>query len=262
MAKRRRKKKKTQVEFESSSRIVGLVLIIVAILAFGVGTPLGTVGKYLRMFSILAFGFFDWLFLLILFIIGLYMLFKNESPSILNKKFIGIVLVLIGVFAFAHLSYIENGVQNFNEIWTSTKSNMDVAFQNIKNNLGFSVTGSGFVGCSLVFIFNQLFDYVGTKIVSIVLIILGICIFTGFSIVDFIKDGFEKKKEQIKVKKEEKEKIKEETKELQNKEVIINDNNNHDDNKEKELPKEPEPVLHISSIDELKKITKEIIESL
>jgi len=114
----------------------------------------------------------------------------------------------------------------------------------------------------LALLFNTLFAVTGTKIVSIILIVVGACLFTGFSIRDFLSNATSKGKDLITRTKESKNsKINsnDDVKLEDSKEesvVIINDNN---EPKTQEEPQE-EPKLVISSIDELKRMDKEVKE--
>ena len=261
MAKRRRRRKKSNsYEFEYWNVVAALILIVLPILAFGLGKPLGFVGRYFRIFSVLLFGMFDWLFLIGLLLLGFYLLFKKERPRFLSTKSIGLIIFLVGLFAIAHISYADNNV-GFNQIQDATGRDLQVVIDAIKNGTEYTVKGAGVIGGAILSLFTMAFDKTGTTIVGIVSIVLGITIFTGFSIVDVIKEGYEKEKESIKAKKEEKQRQKEQDKNdvVHNpgfdvgKPVKINNNLGNDDEDEK-------PKLVVSSVDELKKMQDEVKE--
>lgn len=254
MPKKKKRKDEKKKKFEYSSELYGIGLIILTIMAFGPGKPLGYIGKLMRSFAIFLFGTLDWLFLATLFCIGVYMLFKGKAPSFWSTKFIGLLSVTIGVLVLAHLNYVVENQGDTSLIFESTMDDIMVAFDNIKNGLNFTVYGSGVIGCALAVLFSILFDNAGTKIVSIILIVIGACFFTGFSIVDFIKSGYEKSKKLLpKSKKQRANSDEEEDDDSRESVVIINDNN---------APKEEsvEPKLVISSIDELKRMNNEVKE--
>ena len=262
MAKRRRKRKKKSsgYEFEYWNVVAALILIVLPILAFGLGKPLGFVGKYFRIFSVLLFGMFDWLFLIGLLLLGLYLLFKKELPRFLSSKSIGLIIFLIGLFAIAHISYADGNV-GFNQIQDATGKDLQVVMDAIKDGTEYTVKGAGVIGGAILSLFTMAFDKTGTTIVGVVFIVLGITVFTGFSIVDVIKESYEREKENIKQKKEEKQKQKENEKEDvvhnpgfdQSKPVKINNNLGNDEEEEK-------PKLVVSSVDELKKMQDEVKE--
>ena len=258
MAKKKKRKNEKIKKNEYNSAIFGLILIILVIMAFGPGKPLGYIGKIMRSFSIFLFGTLDWLFLVFLFIIGVYVLFKGKLPSPWSTKTIGLLVVCIGILVFSHLKYVELNDGNASLIFQTTIDDIVEVFNNIKNDLTFAASGSGIIGCVLAVIFNLLFDYEGTKIVSIVLIVVGICLFTGFSIVEFIKISLRKGKELLPKNDKEKKAVVingDENSEKDEKEdkpfVVINDNNAKEEISDK---------LVISSIDELKRMNNEVIE--
>lgn len=255
MAKKKKRKDDKKKKFEYSLELYGIFIIILSVMAFGPGKPLGYIGKMMRCFSIFLFGTLDWLFLATLFCIGVYMLFKGKAPSFWSTKFIGLLTVTVGVLVFAHLNYVIENNGNASLIFESTINDIMSTFENIKNGMNFTTYGSGIIGCSLAVIFNILFDNTGTKIVSIILMITGTCFFTGFSIIEFLKSSFEKGKNLIpKAKSHLVNEISEENKKAEKEAVvIINDNN---------APKEEsiEPKLVVSSIDELRRMNNEVKE--
>ncbi len=259
MPKKRKRRKKNSYEFEYWNVVAALILIILPVLAFGLGKPLGIVGQYVRIISVLLFGMFDWLFLLGLMILGLYLLFNKSMPRLLSSKSVGLVIFLIGLFALAHISYAE-GNEGFNQIQAATGKDLQVVIDAIKNEAEYSIKGAGVTGGAILALFYGAFAG-GTSIVAVVFIVLGITVFTGFSIVDVLKEMVENGKENIKQKKEEKQKQKEAEKNDivnnpgfdNNKPVKINNNMNPDEDEDK-------PKLVVSSVDELKRMNDEVKE--
>jgi len=251
MAKKKKRKEEKKKKFEYSLELYGILLIILSIMAFGPGKPLGYIGKMMRCFAIFLFGTLDWLFLASLFCIGGYMLFKGKIPSFWSSKFVGILIVTIGILVFSHLNYVLENSGDAAKIFEVTLNDIMATFENIKSGLAFTTYGSGIIGCGLAILFNILFDHTGTKIVSIILMIAGTCLFTGFSIREFIKSGIEKGKKILP--KSKKNEMSDSLEKEKDSVVIINDNN---------TPKEEyeEPKLVISSIDELKRMNNEVKE--
>jgi len=248
---KRKKRKEEKKKFEYSNQLYGIVLIIFTIMAFGAGKPLGYIGKLMRSFAIFMFGTLDWLFLICLFGLGIYMLFKGKLPSLWSTKFIGIFIVTIGVLVFAHLNYVLNNEGVTAKIFDATINDSMATFENIKNGSPFTTYGSGIIGCALAVAFNILFDYTGTKIVSVILMITGTCVFTGFSAIEFIKSSFEKGKNLIP--KSRKNHDTESDDVESNPVVVINDNNDVDE-------EVSEPKLVVSSLEELKRMNNEVKE--
>lgn len=256
MAKRKKRRSKKHASLEIRPEVYAILLILLAILAFGPGKPLGFVGKMARCFAIFLFGSLDWLFIVSLFVIGVYILLKGKSPSFWSTKFIGLVLVSIGLLVFAHMGYIEEAKGGITDIYNDSMKDIQSTWDLVNDELDFSSPGGGMIGCTLGVGFKSLFAVTGSKIVSVIFIILGACLFTGFSIKEFFDKATEKGKDLITKNKEEK-KAKDKDKENEDKSdsvVIINDNN---------APKEPveeEQKLVISSIDELKRMNNEVKE--
>ncbi len=260
MAKRKSRKKAKETKLEVRPEIYGLVLIILSVLAYGPGKPLGWIGKMARSFAMFLFGSLDWLFIATILFVGVYMLFKGKSPSFWSTKFVGLLLVSIGILVFSHMNYLVNATGGISSIYDATMKDITSTFELIKNGSSFTSPGGGIVGCTLAVIFNTLFAITGTKIVSALIILTGVALFTGFSIREFFDHATEKGKSLItKTKEKKEEKHEKDTTDEENDEkdsvVIINDNNSP-----KEVEHEEDAKLVISSIDELKRMEKEVKE--
>ncbi len=256
MAKRKRRKSKKNKSLEIRPEVYAIFLIIIAILSYGPGKPLGFVGQMARCFAIFLFGSLDWLFIMAILLIGIYMLFKGKSPSFWSTKFIGLVLVSIGFLVFAHMGYIEEAKGGITDIYNDSMKDIQATWDLVNDGKEFVSPGGGMIGCTIAVGFKSLFAVTGTKIISVIFIIVGACLFTGFSIRDFFDKATEKGKDIITKNKDGK-KDKNKDKENEDKSdsvVIINDNNAPKEEKEEEQK------LVISSIDELKRMNNEVKE--
>ena len=260
MAKKKRRKKKQETSLEIRPEVYAIILILLAVLSFGAGKPFGFTGKMARCFAVFLFGSLDWLFVISLLLIGIYMLFKGKSPSFWSTKFVGLILVSIGILVFAHMNYITDVKGGISDIYDATMKDLQATFDLITSGENFNSPGGGIIGCTIAVGFKSLFDIAGAKIVSVIFIVVGTCLFTGFSIREFFDKATEKGKDLITKNKENKPDKKENKNDDNNEEekkdsvVIINDNN-----APKEQPEE-EQKLVISSIDELKKMNAEVKE--
>ena len=113
---------------------------------------------------------------------------------------------MIGMLSLMHEEYIAannyNGIKSFQE----TVDQLTIAFSSLTNSsITPEVIGGGIIGCTFSVLFTSLFSYNGMKIVSWTLCIVGVSLFTGFSIADFVKNTSSKAKEML-PKKEKKEK--------------------------------------------------------
>ena len=77
MAKRKRKKNK-KTGFEYSAELYGVLLVLAAILGIG---KYGPIGKLIASFGIFLVGSGYGIFLVVLFIIGIYLIIKREFPD-------------------------------------------------------------------------------------------------------------------------------------------------------------------------------------
>ena len=236
MAKKKKRKQDNAKKFEYSNELYGVCFVLLSILGIGIGSPLGIVGKLVKAFSVFLFGTWNIVLMIGLFILGMYMVIKREKPKFFNSHLLGIYIVFVGILVYSHLSYVSLNSGDIAETFKATASDLMNNFNAIMDGNNFNPSGGGILGCLFSTIFNKLFDLSGTKIVSIVLIVTGVGLFTGVSIFDFIRDGYNKGKSIIPKRKE-----KEYTEKKSS--VIINDGSDDEEPTDKRLV--------ISSIDEL-----------
>lgn len=239
MAKKKRKKV-VKTKFKYTAELYGIIFLLAAILGLG---KLGLVGEMISSLCLFLVGSLYAVLLVAVGIVGVYLLIRRESPDLFSTKLIGIYVFVLGLLVMMHADYIvefpkpDSGMLLFKE----TVNELVSGFNQIKNHAELTAaTGGGIIGCVFAWIFNALFSYTGMNIVAIVFIVVGILLFTGFSIFDFIKGMLEKAKEAREARGEEKEEKKRKSN------IIINDGNEESDKDEKKIK--------ISSIDELKNV--------
>lgn len=242
MAKRKRKKQ-AKKEFEVDVQIYGVLLILAAVLGLG---KYGPVGRAITSFSLFLVGSLYIPLLVVFLIIGGYVLIKKSWPEFFTQKMVGIYLFTIGILILMHEKFVQLNVSNMMAILKDTINQLMLAMRElmqlgqVSDWLG---VGGGILGGLFSSLFAKLFSYTGMQIVSWVLMIIGICLFTSFSIIDFIKDNVSKIS-----KREPKE-----------------DNNETQTPDDAKLPfDDKKPIIHnsneqvkITTIDELKKKTVE-----
>ena len=236
MAKRKRRSKKSKIEIPTG--LYAVLYIIAAILGIG---KLGPVGRLISSFGLFISGSAYMVFLFLIFIIGAYALIKNEWPEFFSTKMFGFYLLVIGILTFMHWDFVSLNNNNSSLIFKETINSLTKAFNTLMatGSIGENASvGGGLIGGVFSLTFAKLFSYTGMQIVTITFIVVGVCMFTGFSIVDFIKDRFEYVKEHKPEKDDE-----DEDDELPKKKVKIS-NGEEDENEKRE----------IKNIDELKKI--------
>lgn len=242
MAKRKRKKV-VKTKFKYTAELYGIVFILAAILGIG---KYGPVGEMIASFAVFLVGSLYILLLVAVGMIGAYLLVKREKPDFFTSKLVGIYIFLLGFLVWMHWDFVVENNYNSMIIFRETINQLVASFNEIMKTGQLSnmfSPGGGVIGGVFAIIFTALFSYKGMQIISIVLMVAGVLVVTGFSVVDFIKNQMDKAKEKMTVHNE--------IKEPKNKKspVIINDGNNMEE-EEKELDKK----IKISSIDDLKNV--------
>ncbi len=256
--KKKRKQEQEEKKFQLPIEVHGIIYIILAILGFGPGKPLGLIGRLVRSFSTFIFGTWDVIFILILLVLGIYLILKKQYPSFFDKRLIGFYILLIGILVYSHLRYIELNDGNsiiFQESWNDIMS----VINTIMNKSEVTTTGGGMIGCCLAIVFKILFDYQGTQIISIILMVLGVCLFTGISIFDYLRKGVDKGKEIIN-KDKSKQEVEETEEEVEYDSETGEVKDSKSDNKEEVVDLNERSV--ITSIEELNETAKLRIEEL
>lgn len=243
MAKKKRKKA-VKKSFNYSAEIAGIILILIAILGIG---KYGPVGRLIASFGLFIVGSLYNVFLVVLFIVGGYLLLKREWPDFFSTKLVGVYIFVLGLLIMMHREFILENNGNIALIFKETIDQLVMSFNSIMNTgtlENWLAVGGGLIGGVLAALFVKLFSYQGMQIVSWVFMIAGVCLFTSFSIIDFIKNSIEKSKE-IKIhKKEAKEK---------KSSVIISDGAEEEES-DKKLSENNH--IKITSIDELTKVSE------
>ena len=243
MAKKKRKKA-VKKSFNYSAEIAGIILILIAILGIG---KYGPVGRLIASFGLFIVGSLYNVFLVVLFIVGGYLLLKREWPDFFSTKLVGVYIFVLGLLIMMHREFILENNGNIALIFKETIDQLVMSFNRIMNTGtldNWLAVGGGLIGGVLAALFVKLFSYQGMQIVSWVFMIAGVCLFTSFSIIDFIKNSIEKSKE-IKIhKKEAKEK---------KSSVIISDGAEEEES-DKKLSENNH--IKITSIDELTKVSE------
>ena len=249
MAKRKRKRTTKRQKLELKVEVYAVLLIIISIIGLG---KLGPVGRFIASFSLFVSGSAYMITLALLLIIGIYTFFKGDWPDFLSTKFLGFYMLVIGFLTFMHWDFISLNDGNSSLIFRETLNELSKGFNSIidTGTVSESITvGGGFIGGIFALLFSKLFSVLGMKIVSVTLVVVGLCLFTGFSISEFVNNRLSTVKEKRDQKKKDKEEEYDPSEEngLFKKQVKISNGN------------EIEAVdkTTIKNIDELKKINTE-----
>lgn len=240
MAKRKRRKSSPKRDNEFIIQLYGVILLIAAILGMG---KYGPVGRMIASFGLFLTGSIYMVFLVSIFIVGTYLLIKRQWPNFFSTKLVGLYIFVIGFLIIMHREFILENNSNITLIFKETIDQLIGGFNNIMNSGSLEdwfAVGGGLIGGVFAIIFVKLFSFTGMQIVAIVLMVAGLSMFTGFSIIDFVKNNYEKSKEKRHSKVSEPLPPKEENKHV----IISNGNEEEEENKH----------VKVSSIDEITKI--------
>ena len=247
---KRKKKKETKKGFSHSTELYGVLLVLAAILGIG---RYGPVGNMIASFAIFLVGGLYVPLLVVFLVLGAYLIINRDWPNLFTTKMLGIYLLLIGVLVLMHENFILQNGSNAIKVFSETTNQLIDSFSDVMKGARPNAIGGGIIGCTFGVLFMLLFSYRGMQIIAWTLIIIGFSLFTGFSIVDFVKDKASKAKEKL----PKRDKSKEE--EPDNKKPIITGN---------EEPvmgeiKDDDKKIVISSIDELTKakVNEEVTEN-
>ncbi|MBO5120982.1 MAG: DUF87 domain-containing protein [Bacilli bacterium] len=241
MAKRKRKKV-VKTKFKYKTELMGIILVLMAILGLG---KYGPVGRMIASFGLFVVGSLHMILLLVLGIIGVYMLIKREKPDFFTSKLIGVYTFSLGWLVLMHWDFVSQNEFNSMVVFRETINQLVAGFNELmklgtlSDLLG---VGGGVIGGVFAILFTMLFSYSGMQIISIVLMVAGILMFTGFSIFDLVKSLIEKAKENKVLRSEEK------AEKTRKSSIIINDGN------DKEEKDDNDKKIKISSIEELKNV--------
>lgn len=248
MAKKKRKKQ-SKKGFEYKLELIGLLLLLASILGIG---KYGPVGRMIASFALFLVGSIYMVLLIVFFIVGAYLLVKREWPDFFSTKLIGIYVFVLGFLIIMHQDFVLQNDGNMMLIFRVTIDQLVAGFHGIMNTGiledWFSV-GGGIIGGVFAMVFDKLFSYTGMQIVAWVFMVVGFCLFTGFSILDYVKEKFEVSKERRAMAKEEKK----EKKSKDGKKAVIISNGDEDLEDDTENADDKKHIK-ITSIDELKKV--------
>ncbi len=170
MAKKRRTKRKNKKILNQLSdtfliRIIGLTVVFLTIISL---FNLGLVGIALNSGMMFLFGSFSYAVDAILFGYGLYLVYRGKQIHYLELKTIGFLVALIAVLILVAIPSNLEGLATISSYLT-----------------GDVTSNGGLVGVALFSFFGVLFDAVGTVVFAVVLLLIGIGIVAGKSLVEY-----------------------------------------------------------------------------
>ncbi|MBE6147575.1 MAG: DNA translocase FtsK [Firmicutes bacterium] len=191
MAKRKRKKEPAKKKFEHWNELIGLLFVIVSVLSI-VPEPLGIIGQLGASFSMFLIGTWYQAFLLFIFIVGCYMVYKRKVPDFFTSRLMGLYILMIGLLVLGDINYVKINSSDVFKVLKDTIDNLLANFSNIKLGIPLTLNCAGIIGAILSILFYKLFSIEGTYIVSSILIAISIVLLTGVNILELIVKPFKK----------------------------------------------------------------------
>ena len=237
MAKKKTRKQVEKKGFKYPIELKGILFILIGIIGF-LGFKANILGTIFKGFAMFLMGSFDFVVLSLFILSGGYMLVKRENPKVFTTRLIGFYILLIGVLALAHLNYLGDKPT----IAGTIRETLDEFVKCINTEVSFP--GGGILGAILISVLYILLGKMGSTIVIIVLMIIGVILIADLS----ISEGISSIHEKIKSGKEERKKRRleedDENDEYDDKDI-------DDDIKDVLNNKEPDKKIIVSSIDQL-----------
>ncbi len=175
MAKRKKTKDSESKVSGYSVELTGLILILIGFIGLG----FGIVGSIIKKFAMFLTGIWWMILLIFLMFIGLYMLIKRKTPKFISAKLIGLYVVFAVILVASHYGFINN-CKDAKEIITTTLNQYMERISTIGNNTALLTSGTtsieiggGMIGALLSAGLFFLFGDVGTKVVTIIMLIFG-----------------------------------------------------------------------------------------
>jgi len=165
MAKKKTSKQSSKKNESYSAELWGVLLILIGIMGIG---SFGPVGNIIKGFSIFLMGVWYIIALVYCIISGAYMMVKRKKPNFFSVKLIGLYLIMLALLVYSHMEYAIQENLNGKAIIEATVNNF------LDSGMNYTVnSGGGIIGGLFTIAFTKMFDFDGTKIVLIVLGVVG-----------------------------------------------------------------------------------------
>lgn len=175
--KRRHSKKKENLKTTIKYELTALILLAFAAIAMA---KLGAVGKATVLFFRFFMGEWYMLSLIGLVVIAGYLMWKRTLPFFFHTKLIGLYLIVCALLLLSHVTLFQLLLNGGKFQDPSVIANTwELFWMEVKGESSTTDLGGGMLGAISFALFYYLFDEAGTKIISIVLIIIGIILLTG-----------------------------------------------------------------------------------
>ncbi|TFJ94792.1 FtsK/SpoIIIE family DNA translocase [Lentibacillus salicampi] len=198
MAKKKRRKKKNQLNKQVKYELLGLLFIFLAIFGSGAsaisdGAIPGGLEHIFRFFL----GIWYFIASLFLLVTGIVLMVKRRFPYFFSKKLIGFYIIFGGVLLLTHIQTYERLLVSSEET-SILQATWNQFFAFVEGSADSLQTGGGMLGAILFTFCYFLFSSVGAKIVAVFSILIGIMFMTEFSLGEFFSKWSKRLTEMVK----------------------------------------------------------------
>lgn len=182
MTKRKRKQRKSKDDWKRTLKyeLAGIIILAIALIAI---SKLGFVGTTIvhlfRFFS----GEWYMLFLIAVVLFSLYIIWKRQIPTLFRRQMVGIYCVTASLLLLSHVTLFKMLSHNGTFATPSVLSNtLELFWMDVRGEVSTVDLGGGMLGALLFAASYYLFAEAGSRIIAIVLIVIGIILITGRSL--------------------------------------------------------------------------------
>lgn len=180
MAKRKRRSKKSQqIKTNIRFELVGIIIIALSLISI---IKLGAVGKAFVYFFRFFLGEWYMIALVCMIWLAVYLMVKRDWPYFFGRRLCGLYLLVMSLLLLSHVTRFElltreGSIKNPSVI----QNTWDLFWLEIKGDTSTPDMGGGMIGAILFAVSHFLFDSLGTKILCLVLFVIGFVLITGKS---------------------------------------------------------------------------------
>lgn len=180
MAKRKRRKKKKSWSAQFAYEVLGLALFTLSVLALA---KLGAAGR--ALFQLFRFFGGNWsiIFLVGLFLLSLYLIWKRQKPYIWTRRLTGCYLFVFSILLLSHVQLFVNRTADGRWVNSSViESTWSLYWAQLQGTIATQDLGGGMIGAIGFAFCYVLFDAQGTQLVAFILMIMSAILITGKSL--------------------------------------------------------------------------------
>ncbi|HET7578528.1 MAG TPA: DNA translocase FtsK [Bacillales bacterium] len=187
MAKRKKRKKKQSWSRQFAFEVLGLALFAISVLALA---KLGAAGRAVYQFFRFFGGNWSIIFLVGLFLLSLYLIWKREKPDFWTRRLTGCYLFVFAMLLLSHVQLFVNltadGQWENSSVISST---WHLYWEQLNGNIATKDLGGGMIGAVGFAFCYVLFSAKGTQLVAFILMIMAFILITGKSLGGFLSSA-------------------------------------------------------------------------